>query len=179
MSGGDFRVPSMNWNDIGHYADALRTHLGLTDTPLFPVVDVLERVLPTLFSPFQFMVGDAEEMEGAEGYTDPQGTFIMLHEKVYIAAIKNDGRARFTAAHELGHWMLHTNVPLMRIDLNATVVPYMRAEPQANQFAAELLMPRRLIFSHNNEFELMTKFGVSHAAARHRLNFLRKRRLIL
>jgi Predicted Zn peptidase len=179
MSGGDFRVPPMKWNDIGLRADGLRANLGLTETPLFPVIDVLEKILPTLFSDFQFMIGDEEEMEGAEGYTDPGGAFIMLHEKVYAAALGGDGRARFTAAHELGHWMLHTNVPLMRIDPNTTVDAYMRAEPQANQFAAELLMPRRLISSINIEFDLMTYFGVSYAAASHRLNFLRRRNLIL
>lgn len=179
MSGGDFRVPPMKWNDIGLRADALRAHLGFTETPLFPVVDVLEKVLPALFPTFQFMVGDDGEMEGAEGYTDPGGTFVMLHEKVYTDALYGDGRARFTAAHELGHWMLHTNVPLMRIDPNASVEPYMRAEPQANQFAAELLMPRRMISSINIEFDLMTHFGVSYAAASHRLNFLRRRNLIL
>lgn len=62
-------------------------------------------------------------------------------------------RAKFTIAHEIGHWYLH--VPLLKDviisfeDTNETIfVPNkseQRMEIQANHFAAELLIPREII----------------------------------
>lgn len=61
-------------------------------------------------------------------------------------------RQRFTIAHELGHWQLHEGKPLIvdqsvminkRDDVSSQATD--REEIQANQFAAGLLMPQRLI----------------------------------
>lgn len=58
-------------------------------------------------------------------------------------------RQRFTIAHELGHWQLHEGKPLIvdqsvmvnkRDDVSSQATD--REEIQANQFAAELLMPQ-------------------------------------
>ncbi|MFV0384755.1 ImmA/IrrE family metallo-endopeptidase [Paracoccus sp. (in: a-proteobacteria)] len=48
------------------------------------------------------------------------------------------------------------------------------AEPQADQFAAELLIPEGFIDGWDDENGLMDRFGVSFSAARNRLRYLRK-----
>lgn len=61
-------------------------------------------------------------------------------------------RQRFTIAHELGHWRLHKGKPLI-VDQSVMInkrdgvssQASDREEIQANQFAAELLMPRHLV----------------------------------
>ncbi len=75
-----------------------------------------------------------------------------------IVVNKNNpvARQRFTIAHELGHFFLHQN-ETMHVDEHETVSVYFRDsesskatkinEIEANQFAAELLMPQEEIFA--------------------------------
>lgn len=106
-----------------------------------------------------------------------------------IIAVNNnhpEKRQRFTIAHELGHFLLHSTRSL-HIDRNTNAV-YFRDENssdasrikeiQANQFAAELLMPKKLIMKDvqsNESFchletikdgikELAKKYNVSEEA---------------
>lgn len=175
MSGNDFVVRPRSWDDIQRIADDLRAQFGLTNEPYFPVMEFVEGVLDNSLHCTTFLVGEHEFMEGAEGLTDPGGKFIMLRQDVYQSACRKDGRARFTAAHELGHWIMHTNVPFARIKSDQHVGAYRRTEPQANQFAAELLMPRDFITWADDEETIMARHGVSHDAARIRLAYLRKK----
>jgi Zn-dependent peptidase ImmA (M78 family) len=69
-----------------------------------------------------------------------------------INARNSPKRQRFTIAHELGHWLLHEGKPLIvdqsvminkRDDVSSQATDWQ--EIQANQFAAELLMPHRFL----------------------------------
>lgn len=105
-----------------------------------------------------------------------------------------DNRKRFTIAHELGHLMLHAvdqdedNVFIDRKVFNrnsdASQGIY-RQEIEANRFAAELLMPKRLLLNAIDElgdeidlsdddtlYELAKKFEVSTQAMAIRLTSL-------
>ncbi|WP_405384590.1 ImmA/IrrE family metallo-endopeptidase [Maribacter sp. LLG6340-A2] len=64
-----------------------------------------------------------------------------------------ENRQRFTISHEIGHYMLHINQQSLFVDYykgdklfrkNSTRENYLM-ERQANQFAASLLMPKKLI----------------------------------
>jgi Zn-dependent peptidase ImmA (M78 family) len=110
-----------------------------------------------------------------------------------VNSLHHPNRQRFTIAHELGHFELHrptitTNVhvdkdfpALMRDPKSATGTE--RLEIQANQFAAELLMPSKLIkqelagkqFDIEDERpieELAKKFRVSKQALEYRIRNL-------
>lgn len=170
----DFIVPPRRWDEIGGIADNLRRHLGQADTPWVPVIEIIERVLDHRLDLFRLEVGSRAEMGQAEGYTCPNGEFIMLREDVYDSVWANEGRARFTTAHELGHWVMHTKIPLARAKHGDGTRAFRLAEPQANQFAAEFLMPKSFIKARDDENTLMERFGVSREAARNRLSYLRK-----
>lgn len=176
----DYEVRPLSWDKIGEVAESIRVQLGLSSHPSFPIVTVVEEILSLRFELFDFEIGTHNEMDGAEGLTCPNGNFIMIREDVYEKACEGDARARFTLAHELGHWALHSNsnMPLARKVSSAVVPAYRRAEPQANQFAAELLMPRRLVQSYMDANSIMTVFGVSKKAANARRDFLVKKGLI-
>ncbi|QGM97696.1 ImmA/IrrE family metallo-endopeptidase [Methylocystis parvus] len=178
MSGTDFIVPARSWDEIGRITNRVREQFNLSLAPVFPVVDFIERVLDHHLGVLQFEVGDRTEMGNAEGLTDPSGEFLELREDVYYAALAGDGRAMFTAAHELGHFWLHRNVALARVSPAEEVKPFRRSEPQANQFAAELLMPRGFFRSSDTEQTVVDRHGVSYDAARNRLKFLRSRGMI-
>ncbi len=170
----DFIVPPLSWKEIEDVALDARRALGLETEAWFPIIEVLEKVLDRHFN-VRLDVGDYDEMGEAEGLTSPDGTFIMLREDVYRGVCANEPRARFTAAHELGHLELHTNIPMARAPHRESVPIYRLAEPQANQFAAAILMPETFVQPWDDADALMLRFGVSFEAARNRLSNLRKR----
>ena len=80
-------------------------------------------------------------IRGAEGRLMRLGTQAIA---VVDAAIAEEGKRRFVAAHELGHYELHADEPIFVCDTAAFYDWHKRrpAETEANRFAAELLMPR-------------------------------------
>ncbi|MGF7230302.1 ImmA/IrrE family metallo-endopeptidase [Arachidicoccus sp.] len=83
-------------------------------------------------------------MSGADG------RIIFKDNKVIItinSEIKYPPKKRFVVAHELGHLLLHKNtIPVFNCDESAFMEWYISAsfETQANEFAAEILMPQPL-----------------------------------
>ncbi|MDR3524890.1 MAG: ImmA/IrrE family metallo-endopeptidase [Acetobacteraceae bacterium] len=88
--------------------------------------------------------------------------------KIYV---NNDDiwpRKMFTAAHELGHWVLHRRLfeedPQKYAVLPRHQVGKVNSlEQEANAFAAELLVPRKLLepVKHAGAVQLASIFGVS------------------
>jgi Zn-dependent peptidase ImmA (M78 family)/DNA-binding XRE family transcriptional regulator len=89
-------------------------------------------------------------------------------------------RRRFSVAHELGHFLLgHHETPAddsgLHIDVSDGTPPGFdwRAERAANDFAADLLMPRRMVMAefarHPSPSELSRRFEVSEIAMGYRL----------
>ncbi|MFC5760493.1 ImmA/IrrE family metallo-endopeptidase [Rhizobium sp. GCM10022189] len=174
MSSQNFIVPARSWDNIHSVAEAVRGALGIAQFAYVPVVDVLEKVMDQQLELVRFEVGSTEEMRDNEGLADPNGQFIQIREDVYEKAVAGDGRARFTIAHELGHFFLHTSIPLARSEKGDGVPPYRKSEPQANQFAAEFLMPRSLIPPGMGRIQIAANHGVSDEAAHLRVQFLRR-----
>ncbi|MGO8468354.1 ImmA/IrrE family metallo-endopeptidase [Rhizobium leguminosarum] len=172
MNSQDFVVPARSWDNIHSVAETIRNAIGLSNVPYVPIVDVLEKIMDHQLNMVRFEVGDHTEMGGAEGLADPNGEFIIIREDVYEKAVGGDGRARFTIAHELGHFFLHTGIPLARSVTGDGVKPFCKSEPQANQFAAEFLMPRSLITPSMNRFNIAINHGVSDEAANLRFKYL-------
>lgn len=63
------------------------------------------------------------------------------------AGIREEGRHRFSIAHELGHWELHSDRNQNFLCTGENMIDYRRssAEAEANLFAAHLLMPQASI----------------------------------
>lgn len=69
--------------------------------------------------------------------------------------------ARFTAAHEIGHWLLHPHEVMHRDRpiLGSTTEPRDRVESEADYFAACFLMPRKAVIKAFEEtFDIDTPF---------------------
>lgn len=179
MSGQNFIVPARSWDSIEQLAQDWRAAFGLAENPYTPIMTMMEKVLDNKLNCFTLLSMEIAEMGPAEGYTDPDGTFIMLREDVYEGAWNNGPRDRFTAAHELSHWAMHTKIPLARAMPNQQVPPYRLSEPQANQFASELLMPAKFFTVFDTARDVMERHGVSFQAATARLDYLRKKGKIL
>ena len=79
---------------------------------------------------------EARLVRDAEG-----GGFARLSDR-----IKESGRIRFALAHELGHFTMHVGKSQTRACTNGDMSDYRKSpmEIEANVFAGEILMPRRL-----------------------------------
>ena len=108
-----------------------------------------------------------------------------------VNSMHHPNRQRFTIAHEIGHLILHRDIVESSVHVDKEYRVLMRdpnasrgihkIEIAANQFAAELLMPRSLlepmlqgkVFDLDDETWLETlsrRFRVSKQAMSHRLN---------
>jgi Zn-dependent peptidase ImmA (M78 family) len=116
---------------------------------------------------------------------DESGSIELMNDGKYVITVnatENELRRRFTIAHEIGHYALgHIDYHrrICRDDLNSLSTgnfnPY---EREANKFAAELLMPERVVRfaiadrGYTTTESLARIFGVSEVAMSWRLHNL-------
>lgn len=68
--------------------------------------------------------------------------------------LNNVGRRRFTLAHELGHILMHQGDNYCRYtDFNIQMATKLK-EQQANEFASELLLPRKMMIEELEAFDV-------------------------
>lgn len=104
-----------------------------------------------------------EGFEVNRGSLPPEMSGALYREKgrvvIAVNGIHSGLRQRFTIAHECGHAILHPNRDLHLdrvIAFRRSDLPTDRAEAEANEFAASLLMPEAFLRERVNEFELAT-----------------------
>lgn len=89
---------------------------------------------------------------------------------IFLPDFISNRRARFTIAHELGHYFLHYRLPGMEQEQSFGRGEKSRAEVEANVFASALLMPTDQFrmqweLHHGDTWKVARHFGVSPAAA--------------
>ncbi|WP_313256349.1 ImmA/IrrE family metallo-endopeptidase [Stenotrophomonas acidaminiphila] len=175
MSGYCFQVPPLSIDKITASADLFRRSLGVTEDR-FPLVEVVEHLIPALWEDFTFEVREAGDMGSAHGLTFPEKGLIWLRDDVYQGVLDGQGRDRFTLAHELGHLLLHNSIGMARsIQKPTDLKPYENSEWQANTFAGALLIPISAAQRLGSPNLIADACGVSLDAARVRLESLRRR----
>ena len=94
--------------------------------------------------------------------------------KIVLSAITTQSRDRFTLAHELAHFVLHSNFGEKRVRVSRSSSD--RLEWEANWFAAGFLMPeksfRKSFASGMGDSQLAEHFGVSVQAVEIRRKYL-------
>jgi hypothetical protein len=137
-----------------------------------PIIRVLETVLPVVdeTETFSFEVLDAEDMirrfkVNAHGMTVHSENTIALRNDVYRGACSGVGRDRFTAAHELGHFLLHKGEGLAFPRESTGAKVYCDSEWQANTFAREFLVDIRYVVGLGGPAQVAAHFGVSSKVA--------------
>ena len=129
------------------------------------------------------------DVQSANLETDISGLFVIKENKAYIRYNENESvhRQRFTIAHELGHFVLHKDIPLF-VDKNEKIMfrnslsstGEIMKEREANAFSAALLMPKlfieKEILAITEKHDIVTflaeKFNVSSQAMSFRLSNL-------
>lgn len=174
MSSVCFKVPPRSRESIERVATSLRDALRIRQA-MFPLLPVVESILPAVMPDFSFEVKEHHEMGDAHGLTFPERQEIWLREDVYEGVRRSKGRDRFTLAHELGHLLLHDQPGLARTpSAPRSLRAFEDSEWQANNFAGFLLVPREVALKTPNALELSVACGVTLDAARVQLEILKK-----
>lgn len=110
---------------------------------------------------------------------DISGAYSRKDKTIYVSDNESYSRQAVTAAHELGHYLLHQDKPqeiFYRLQAFQFGKQTEKKEQEADWFAATLLMPSEAV--HNlwpvvkNVHKIAEIFGVSYSAARWRLKKL-------
>ena len=157
-------VDAVSTHALWDFAEKVRSAFVAAGEVCFPIMDVLEFRMPLIDDGFYLDPCSREEMGSEEGLVIAGSKCIKLREDVYEGAWKDVGRHRFTACHELGHYLLHRQVafPRMRDDSHPV---YRDAEWQADTFAGGLLMSRRHLVSLETTENAAAKCGMTPMAA--------------
>ena len=151
--------------DIRNAAKIMRIMCNMKRGKL-DIIKLIENILPQLDNRFQWEIRAIAEMTpGVYAYFDPVTDTLVIREDVYEGAYAGNGRDRFTLAHELGHYLFHSDqAMLQRVESSIETPVYRSPEWQANTFASEILMPHDEIIGKTSE-QIMKEYGVSFSAA--------------
>jgi IrrE N-terminal-like domain len=159
----DVLVPRCSCSEISH-------------KPHFDIISAIENGLVQHLQGFTLEVRSQKELGKIEAFTEFNPVRIVVREDIYEGAYKDDTRARFTLAHELGHLCLHWGYPRPRLapEAQKSNDPSAkgRVEKEANQFAAAFLMPRSVATKIDEPRRLASLCRVSDKAASYRLHDL-------
>jgi len=165
----------------GYFAETALDHVELPDLTYGAVADYLRR--------------EGVAVDELGNPSDSLAGFVFTAGRVgwaFVSAADPLARRRFTAAHELGHFVLHrATMGRFRADTDTTLQEADgevadRMEREANRFAAELLMPADICRERADEFRerygccprgvlvyrLASELLVSREALRYRLQSL-------
>jgi transcriptional regulator with XRE-family HTH domain len=184
----DFEVPPRSVGEIARIARHFRNKLGFASENRTTLVRVAELILPKILSPYVFEVFKTRPNEWQPSATaqvcdvgeEKPVHILRVREDCYEAARRNEPRAAWVMAHEIGHLAL--NHKFRRGPLTAdtvsrlrTLEPFRRSEWQANEFAAALLMPAEECVKLA-PFEISARFNVPIEIADIRMKMLARRR---
>ena len=157
-------VPPLSTKAIRGFAEAIRNVFGQAERLDFPIIDVLEWHMPSIDSGFCLEVQTTKEMGENEGLVPIGRNRLILREDVYEGACSDNPRARFTASHELGHYLMHRKISFARARDDGDKI-FVDSEWQADTFAATVLMSHKHAKNFRDAADMAAKCKVSNHAA--------------
>jgi hypothetical protein len=162
------------FTEIEEQARRLRKTLGIDGFDYPNLADVLHE-LPDVYPGFKLTSVADRELPHCEAEADCYEKKITVRESVYDAALRDDARARFTLAHEIGHIALgHAGTRLRSTSNNSASFTRnrKREESEASMFAEAFLAPTFLARTCKSAKEICARFGLSKTAAKIRFDRL-------
>ena len=159
---------------IGDGSRSLLKKVGCYRTEYYlDVKHLLEDTLHT--AGFYFHPEEDEKLPGVAAYTNPIEKCIVLRNSIYDGLFVDDPFSRFTIVHEFSHIVLDHGTTFHRNTIRGKHKWYEDSEWQANNLAAEIMMPIQVIQHFKQDIRsIMKACGVSSQAVQYRLNNLRK-----
>lgn len=157
-------VSRRSTKQIENLARMVRREFGIEPHERIAMQPILEFAIDEMIEGAYLAIRPDREMEGAEGRTDLDEPVITLSAGTYARLGRGEARARMTAAHELGHLLMHCGQPVHFYRTRSKDHCF-NPEWQADHFAGALLMPRESLVKFKTVSRVMKTFGVSRAAA--------------
>jgi len=131
----EYSLPSINSDDKRpeEIAELIRYKLKVTQGPMPNLVNLLENHGIVIVKTDMF----TNKIDGLSTISDRGVKIVFLNKRM------STDRQRFSLAHELGHLIMHFDIPSYPENI----------EEEANRFASELLMPKKEI---NNDLRFLT-----------------------
>lgn len=152
---------------IEKYAQIMRNFFSISNDEFFPIYEVLEhfqneeKLSIQILEDSDLIFEDDKELAKYNG----KENYLYLKESLLEDYENNIYTSNFTLAHELFHFMQLNLLNFKFIECE-NVRPYEDPEWQANEFAAQLLIPSEFIDLSENE--LSSKFHVTVECALYR-----------
>lgn len=171
-SSDDYLGRPRSFEEVEALVFALLKALNIKAAPKLNISWLVEHAFSTLFPHAALIPVRKEEMDESFGLTVYKPTLhILLRQDVYIGLNRNHPLARFVAAHEFGHLVMHRDMPKYLKDgaqekkllKNASD---MSTEQQADYFALVLLIPRQHLKDCVSLSDIVQKFNVPIKLAR-------------
>jgi len=157
---------NLSENTIEKRANELRSRLGIDAISAPCMWSVLEKFQQRAKS-FSFRTASHEELGQDEALMDEETHTLIVRESVMEEVKAGKERARFTIAHELGHYLLGHEGMKHRTQ-RPTAYPTARdriQEAEANLFASYFLVPTDRAWDIASPEEIAMRFQVSSAVA--------------
>lgn len=111
---------------------------GFMDADGSLVLKLVYEHLQIIWPGWLMLVRERDEMGAHLGITNPFKKTIALRDDVYRGMCAGDPEHCFTAAHELGHMVMHSEVTFARMEKRSGI-EMVEFEGEADSFAIELL----------------------------------------
>lgn len=148
-------------SDIEYMANDFRRGLGIKPSSPFPILEVLEKLSCEGCFSIQYLEdNDPLFEENEQAKYSPIDNYIYIKESVLVELENGNYRANFTLAHEFFHY-IQCKVLFFTFEEVEKCCCYEDAEWQANEFAAQILIPTRYIEKNVNSNILAEIFKVS------------------
>ena len=170
-------MPPMSWASVESVARDTLATVFKNEHDFFSQGAMLRLFEGGLREPLGIGYGVEKLPFGEDAYYNFDTDEIILAPHTYEGLRYDDGRARFTVAHEIGHRVLHRE-PMRSVgrgNSRATrlkrteILPYRDPECQANRFASEFLMPtpfvKPFVEQGAGPTQVAAKFKTSWSAA--------------
>jgi Zn-dependent peptidase ImmA (M78 family) len=154
--------------DVEALTQSLRKALGLDQQERPDMMTVIQKT-KVIFKSFGYLRVDDAKMPEAEGQWDANEGIMRLRESVFRAMQRSEPRARWTVAHELGHFALkHGGTRNRSTEVSSAerfLARVKAEEAEASRFAAAFLAPAHLIRQDDTPETIAERFGISAEAA--------------
>ncbi len=173
---GQYSAIPRSKDDIRELAVFIRKILGISSYKPFPVMYFMERIILVLHDDFVLDIVPDHYLRRELAKTYPEKHIVMVRQSVYDKACAGDGFSLLVIAHELGHYLMHTNQDICfakSISRERMPKEY-NVEWQAEIFAYELMMPFEHVKKLKTAKAVSRQFGVNAQIAKKRLTFVNK-----
>jgi Zn-dependent peptidase ImmA (M78 family) len=147
-------------------ANELRNRLGMGDIQALDMEYILD-LLPKTMKKFSTRNSYAGELDPGEAFMECETGTLILSGQVADELRRGDKRARFTIAHEIGHYLLgHSGNTKRTPDKSKYLTPIQKIqEQQADLFASFMLVPTKLALFCESPEEIKARFQINFKAA--------------